>query len=137
MTPGEALAYAVGLILERVLRGLSKRITDRFGPRRATDDPLDDPYEVAAGGGKHSGFLNEYLKRSTPEIQRGVRNIERQIELHERAIRDPYSKIPNWDELDPRQQDALVHRKWPSDIRRQKEQLDILKGILRARGNDG
>jgi hypothetical protein len=41
MTPGEALAYAVGLIAERVLRGLGKRFADRFGPRRVVDEPGD------------------------------------------------------------------------------------------------
>lgn len=49
---------------------------------------------------------------------------------HEEKIANPKKFIPNWDELDPRQQRALIERKWPSDIQRQTEQLEILKRLL-------
>ncbi len=49
MTPGEALAYAVGLVLERVLRGFARRFADRFGPRRATGGPGDGPRDDIPG----------------------------------------------------------------------------------------
>ena len=40
----------------------------------------------------------------------------------------------DWDSLDPRQQKALLEKKWPSDIQRQKETIEIFKGILKERG---
>lgn len=89
----------------------------------------EDAYDVAAAGGKHAGFLKNYEGRSPQEIDRGIRSIEREIAEHEAAIRDPRTKIPNWDELDPRQQVALVTKKWPSDIARQQEQLAILRRL--------
>ena len=76
----------------------------------------------ALAGGRHSGFLNNYAGRSPTEIQRGIRSIERQIDDHLSWINDPHRKIPKWDELDPRQQEALLTQKWPGDIQRQREQ---------------
>lgn len=32
--------------------------------------------------------------------------------------------------LDPRQQAALINSKWPADIARQQEQIDVLRGLL-------
>ena len=41
--------------------------------------------------------------------------------------------MPGWSKLDPREQEALVNKKWPSDIARQREQVQILKGLLKER----
>jgi len=88
---------------------------------------------VAAAGGKHAGFLRSYAGRSASEIDKGITSMEQQIAKHEEAIANPKSKIRNWDELDPRQQGALVNRKWPGDIARQREQLDILQRLRQDR----
>lgn len=40
----------------------------------------------------------------------------------------------DWSKLDPRQQQALIEKKWPSDIQRQLQQKQILEGILKERG---
>jgi hypothetical protein len=84
-------------------------------------------------GGKHAGFLRNYLGRSTPEIERGISSIEKQIAEHQAKIRNPAAYIDDWANLDPRQQQALLTSKWPGDIARQQEQLDILRGILGSR----
>jgi len=91
-------------------------------------------YETAAAGGRHAGYLENYAGKSTAEIERGIGSIEKQVAQHESWIEDPYSKIADWDNLDPRQQDALINRKWPGDIQRQREQSEILRRILEGRG---
>lgn len=90
-------------------------------------------YDVAISGGRHAGFLNNYVGRSTPEIERGIASIEKQVAEHQAKIRDPAAYIDDWANLDPRQQQALLTSKWPGDIARQQEQLDILRGILGSR----
>ena len=87
-------------------------------------------YDVAQSGGRHAGFLKNYLGKATAEIQRGISSLERQVAEHEAKIAEPEKAIENWSKLDPRQQAALVNKKWPSDIARQKELIEVLKGIL-------
>lgn len=94
---------------------------------------VNDPYNVAKQGGKHSGFYNEYSKKPDSEIQRGIKNINKQISEHQNKIEDPKKSIPDFDKLDPRQQKALPD-KWQRDINRQIEQKTILESILKERG---
>ena len=93
---------------------------------------VNDPYNVAKQGGKHSGFYNEYSKKPDSEIQRGIKNINKQISEHQNKIEDPKKFISDFDSLDIRRQKALP-RIWQSDINRQIEQKTILEGILRER----
>lgn len=74
--------------------------------------------------------MKAYLGRTPAEIQKGIASPEKQIAEHRSWIANPQSKIPNFGSLDPRQQAALINSKWPADIARQQEQLDILRGIL-------
>jgi len=90
-------------------------------------------FDVAKNGGKHSGFYNQYVNKSKEEIQKGIQSLDKQIAEHQSKIRNPEAHIPNFKDLDPRQQEALINKKWPSDIQRQKEQKEILEGILRSR----
>jgi len=86
--------------------------------------------EIAREGGRHSGFLRNYAGRSPTELRSAVASIERQIAQHRSWIANPEGKIPNLRALDPRQQAALLNSKWPGDIARQQEQLEILRGLL-------
>lgn len=92
-------------------------------------------YKVAKSGDRHSGFYKDYLSRSVKEIQKGIRSFQKRIQEHKEYIKNPreafkkYNK-GDWDKLDPRQQEDLIKNKWPKDIKRLKEQLEILKGIL-------
>ncbi|GBF82372.1 hypothetical protein [Aphanothece sacrum] len=94
---------------------------------------MNEAYNIAQQGGKHSGFYNEYTTRSNTEIQKGIDSINKQISEHEDKIRNPQKYISNFNNLDPRQQKALP-QKWQSDIKRQIEQKTILEGILKERG---
>lgn len=95
-----------------------------------TGQAAKSAFEIAKAGGKHAGFLKNYVGRTPAEIQKGIASIEKQIAEHRSWISNPQSKIPNFGSLDPRQQAALINSKWPSDIARQQEQLDVLRGLL-------
>jgi hypothetical protein len=88
-------------------------------------------YETAANGGKHSGFLRNYLGESPEELRRGIASLQKQIAEHRDKIANPEKYIPNFKQLDPRQQAALLGKKWPSDIHRLQEQLEMLQELLR------
>jgi gas vesicle protein len=90
-------------------------------------------FEIAKDGGKHSGFYKQYVKKPTKDIQNGIKSINKEIEKHKDKIANPEKYIPEWDRLDPREQKALINKKWPGDIKRQKEQKQILQGILKER----
>ncbi len=40
---------------------------------------VNDPYNIAKQGGKHSGFYNEYAKKSDSQIRKGIESINKQI----------------------------------------------------------
>jgi RHS repeat-associated protein len=94
---------------------------------------IKSAFEIAKEGGKHAGFLKNNLTRSTEELQKGINSIEKVIAEHQSKIANPSKYIENWSKLDPRQQQSLINKKWPSDIQRQGEQRDILKNILKNR----
>ncbi|MGC3875391.1 hypothetical protein ACPF7Z_19300 [Halomonas sp. GXIMD04776] len=94
---------------------------------------VGNAFSIAKSGGKHAGFLKNNQDRPNEELAKGAAKIEKQIALHQAKIKDPAKYVEGWSKLDPRQQEALVNKKWPSDIRRQEEQRDILKGILSER----
>ena len=88
-------------------------------------------YEIAKGGGKHSGYLDEYRGKPDHLVARAIRSLQKQIALHQKWIQNPYLKI-NSNESTARL-NALVNKKWPSDIRRLAAQIEVLKGILEER----
>ncbi len=88
-------------------------------------------FAAAEAGGKHSGFLANYIGKSAGELQRGINSLKKQIAEHTAKIADPETAIAGFSQLDPRQQAALLNSKWPGDIARQQEQLAILEGLLK------
>nr|WP_224360772.1 hypothetical protein [Hyalangium versicolor] len=87
--------------------------------------------EIAEAGGRHAGFMRNYQGKPPGELRRGIDSLKKQIAEHKDKIANPEKYIPNWKSLDPRQQNALIDKKWPSDIQRQTEQLEILEGLLK------
>ncbi len=87
--------------------------------------------EIAEAGGRHAGFMRNYQGKPPGELRRGIDSLKKQIAEHKDKIANPEKYIPNWKSLDPRQQKALIDKKWPSDIQRQTEQLEILEGLLK------
>ena len=101
----------------------------------------ENAFMIAKNGGKHSGFYKNNVSRTSEELKKVADKIQKKIDLHQSLIDDPSGVMNklgkgNWDSLDPRQKKALVEKKWPSDINRQKEQQSILSGILLDRKLD-
>lgn len=77
--------------------------------------------QVAVAAPRHAAMRRESKPGKSPALE---------SQGHRSWITNPQSKIPNFGALDPRQQAALIGSKWPADIARQQEQLDILRGLL-------
>jgi|JFJP01.1.fsa_nt_gi hypothetical protein len=90
-------------------------------------------YLRALLGGKHYKWMLEYLNKHENELKRGIRSIEKQIIEHQNKILDPQKYCPDWDNIRPLQKEDLVKNKWNNDIKRQKEQKQILECILKNR----
>jgi hypothetical protein len=103
-----------------------------MSPPRGTEQATT-ALETAKAGGKHTGFLKNYRNKPTEELQRGIASLKKQIDLHRDKIAHPEKHIPDWPSHDPRRREALLKRKWPEDIQRQAEQLEILEGLLKER----
>ena len=131
----DTLGLRAGLF--KAIRNLISKITSKLKcGKYNTNNPV---YDAAKNGGKHSGFYKNNVNRSSQEIQKGIQSLEKQIREHERLIKSPEKTMRelnkgDWLKLDPRQQEALLKKKWPSDIIRQREQKNILEGILKERG---
>jgi len=93
-------------------------------------DKSNTAFKIAAEGGNHSGFLKNYLGKTAEQLQKGIDSFNKQIQKHLDKIDNPSKEIADFDKLDIRQQQHLVEKKWPSDIKRLKEQKDILQGLL-------
>ena len=89
---------------------------------------LSPVYQAAKEGGIHHGLLKNYSELPAPMIERAIRSMEKQIDLHKGWVKNPYSKLnPN---EDLRRVSALVNEKWPSDIRRIQAEAEVLRGLL-------
>lgn len=96
--------------------------------------PVSDAYEVAKAGGPHHGWMEKQRKLPAAKLLKSIRSLERQIARHQRWIDDPYSKIP----VDTPTDEAkyYVTTKWPGDIARQRQHIDIIRGVLHERNID-
>ena len=89
-------------------------------------------YETALAGGKHSGFLKNYLGRSADEINKAINTLQtgkRGINTHLDKIANPSKYVPNWNTLRPNHQQSLING-WQKEITNGTEQIQILKGLL-------
>ncbi len=88
-------------------------------------------YEVAKAGGAHENFLRDYSKLPDHLIEKAIRSINRVVAQHEVWIADPKAKLGQGANTDRMRR--LADDKWPKDIARQREQIDILRAILKER----
>ncbi|OMI15316.1 pretoxin, partial [Leptospira weilii serovar Heyan] len=106
--------------------------------RGGSEVDLGMAYKETMDGGKHSGFLKNMSTVPTSELQKGIASMNTNIVEHQNLINDPVKYMQqygkgDWNTLDPRQQQHLLNVKWPGDIQRAHEQIDILTGIIRSR----
>ncbi len=92
-----------------------------------------DVYKVAMSQNKHARMVRDYLDKPAKEIQKGINSYEKQIAIHKDKIVNPTKYYPDWDKLDPRQREALINKKWPTEIQVYEEQKKVLQSILDER----
>jgi len=111
-------------ILEKTIENAKKSLSEESLVTK------NHTFQAAAMGRGNAGFLRNNLPRSSKELQKGIKSCERQIALHKDKILNPEKYIENWCDFDPRRKQALIQKKWQSDINRLIEQRDILQQIL-------
>jgi RHS repeat-associated protein len=89
-------------------------------------------FKVAQSGGRHAGFLKNYVGRSPSQINKAINTLQngkRGINVHLDKIANPSKYVPNWNTLRPGHQQSLI-KGWQSEITNGGQQIDILRGIL-------
>ena len=94
---------------------------------------MSNAYELAKSGGKHSPWYKQQLDLGYRQLQKGIESIQKQIADHESWVAEPQKKVKDWFIRDPRYQAGLLN-KWQQDIMRQREQVEILKGVFKEKG---
>lgn len=93
--------------------------------------PAASTYDAARSGGPHAGLLRRYENDPDHLLEKAIRSYERRIAEHEQWIDNPYSKLPV--QIAPDAALRYQTEKWPSDIKRLRQQAEILRGILNER----
>jgi hypothetical protein len=92
-------------------------------------------YEIAQTEGRpHHRWMLQQRKLPTVKLLKSIRTLQKQIEQHEGWIADPWAKCEPGH--DPEKVRYYQTKKWPSDIARQREQINIIEGVLRERDHD-
>lgn len=85
----------------------------------------------------HVKMIKDYLDKPSKEIQKGIKSYEKQIAIHKDKIENPTKHYPDWNKLDPRQREALIKKKWPTEINIYEDQKNVLQSILQERLSHG
>lgn len=113
-----------------------KRMGDILTSATATQAgvTVSDAYEVAkAANGKYHGWLKQQRNLPVHLLEKAIRSFEALIADHEAWIEDPTRKNPDFYQLPTVQQKHLLEKYWPDDIRRHRDSIEILKGIIREK----
>ena len=95
---------------------------DAFGNARSAT-------RIALGGGRHAGQFKAFLKQTPDQLKRSIKSFDMQITKHKDWIKNPKSKISNFDSLTKKHQKNIIHH-WKKDIKRQKEFKIIAEDVL-------
>lgn len=91
---------------------------------------MSNAYEVAEAGGPHHGWMEKQRTLPTVKLLKSIRSLEKQIAQHQKWIENPHPKLPT--DMPTEEKDYYVAIKWPNDIARQRQQIEIL-GVLNER----
>lgn len=93
-------------------------------------------FEAAKAGGKHAGFLKNYVQRTEREIQRAIRSLERRTEEHLQKVANPEKYAEGWSGLSiERQQDMIKY--WQKEATTYREQAEVLRGLIKEKFEGG
>lgn len=103
-----------------------------LGFGRAVAPALSPATRTALAGGRHSSLIRQFAARTTTQLNRTIRSLERQIARHEEKIRNPAQNMTRDDPNDPEAVQRAV-RGWRDEIRNLSEQRDIADDVLQNR----
>ncbi len=89
-------------------------------------------YEIAKGGGRHSGYYRSYAGRSTREIRLALQSHEANVAQHAEKLANPARHVSNWSELSRVEQEG-IKAVWQRHLTRNREQAEIMRGLLGER----
>lgn len=124
MLPGAETLTPGGVAAKGALeigQGLSKSVRGAF--------------EIAQEGGRHAGMLERYARSASDEILKGIRSYEKNVLKHEGYLKDPTIKVKEFAKLSEREQKWNIEY-WKKEIATRREQIEVLRGILRERGGE-
>ncbi len=102
----------------------------------------ESAYEIAKRGGRHSGQYNLYKNKPLKQLNKALRSHRKTLKEHKNLINNPakYLKLYNkekdgtsWAGLKTQHKKILLKKKWPKDIQRAKENINVIKGIIKNR----
>lgn len=82
---------------------------------------------------RHIKMIKESLTKPIKEVEKSIRSYEKQILIHKDKIANPSKYCPEWEKMNTQRRDALINKKWPTEINGYREQQDILQEILKER----
>ncbi|MGL4347929.1 MAG: hypothetical protein ACRCSV_00500 [Chlamydiales bacterium] len=82
---------------------------------------------------RHIKMIKESLTKLTKEVEKSIRSSEKQILIHKDKIANPSKYCPEWEKMNTQRRDALINKKWPTEINGYREQQDILQESLKER----
>lgn len=91
-------------------------------------------YKTAKNGGKHAGWYKRMKTMPPHLIEKSARSHEKTAEAHKDKIKNPSKYVSEWDKMKKKDQ-ALLIRKWKTDIKRNQEQAYIEQGLLEEKQN--
>ncbi|SHI16108.1 RHS repeat domain-containing protein, partial [Desulfofustis glycolicus] len=89
-------------------------------------------YDIAVGGGRHAGQLRQFMNQNSKQLFKSIKSYNKRISEHKSWIKNPSSKVPNFNSLSREHQGNLIHH-WNQDIKRAKELKSIAKKVLKKR----
>jgi hypothetical protein len=92
---------------------------------------VSDAYEAAKAGGRHAGLIRRFRDETDHAIAKSIQSLRRQIDLHLAYVADPLLKVDR--SLDALAVKRLVEQKWPKEIERLREEVEVLESLLKDR----
>jgi hypothetical protein len=93
-------------------------------------------YENAKAGGRHSNYYRQAITWAAKSLFSALDRHEQNVAEHLAKIADPLNASglrKPWHTMDPREQAGILED-WCDDMRRNREQADVIYGVLRERG---
>ncbi len=87
--------------------------------------------QIASEGEKHAGQLKQFLKQTPEQLQKTIHSFDKLIAKHQAWIKNPTSKIKNFNSFQLEHQKNIIHH-WKQDIVRHQELKSIAQDVLKG-----